>query len=89
MICLNVLLVLACVPATSAEFGLYSFTFAALSCAAGVAAGALEVQLPERVAHVYCLKQDPMLGQHQRSQYNTFLKYLIVDGQPVTVQVQF
>eukprot|EP00775_Hariotina_reticulata_P007145 gene7145-7360_t len=53
----------------------------------GVAAGALEIQLPERVAYVYSLKQDPLLGQQQRSEYNTYLRYLMVDGQPVTVQV--
>jgi hypothetical protein len=60
-----------------------------LCCAvlcAGVAAGALEVQMPERVAYVYSVKQPP--GATRPSPYCTYLRHLIVDSQPVTVQVR-
>jgi hypothetical protein len=60
-----------------------------LCCAvlcAGVAAGALEVQMPERVAYVYSVREPP--GAIRPSQYCTYLRHMVVDGQPLTVQVR-
>lgn len=52
----------------------------------GVAAGALEIQLPSRVAYVYSMRQPP--GVVGKQAYNTYLRHMMVDGKPITVQVQ-
>lgn len=52
---------------------------------AGVAAGALEIQLPNRVAYVYSIQQLPTVAKPP--QYNTYLRHFMVDGRPITVQV--
>ncbi|WIA30550.1 hypothetical protein OEZ86_000633 [Tetradesmus obliquus] len=51
----------------------------------GVAAGALEIQLPSRVAYVYSMRQPP--GVVGKQAYNTYLRHMMVDGKPITVQV--
>lgn len=53
--------------------------------AEGVAAGALEVQMPDRVAYVYSVQELP--GVTRPSQYCTYLRHMIVDSKPITVQV--
>lgn len=41
--------------------------------------------MPERVAYVYSVKQHP--GATRPAPYCTYLRHLMVDSQPVTVQV--
>jgi hypothetical protein len=53
----------------------------------GVAAGALEIQLPNRVAYVYSIRQPP--GVTGKEAYNTYLRHMMVDGKPITVQVNW
>jgi hypothetical protein len=54
---------------------------------AGVAAGALEIQLPNRVAYVYSIRQPT--GVTGKEAYNTYLRHMMVDGKPITVQVTY
>jgi hypothetical protein len=51
----------------------------------GVAAGALEIQMPDRVAYVYSVREAP--GATRPSVYCTYLRHMIVDSKPITVQV--
>lgn len=51
----------------------------------GVAAGALEIQMPDRVAYVYSVREPP--GATCPSVYCTYLRHMIVDSKPITVQV--
>jgi hypothetical protein len=53
----------------------------------GVAAGALEIQLPNRVAYVYSIRQPP--GVTSKEAYNTYLRHMMIDGKPITVQVRW
>jgi hypothetical protein len=53
---------------------------------AAAAGGALEVQLPQRVAYCYATPQEPG-PTHDGARYTPYLHHLVIDGQAMCLQV--